>query len=87
MANHVSSEKRARQTIKRSARNAAIRSAVHTAERSVRSSVGDKTKAEGALKNAFSVIQKSRGTLHRNTIRRKMAKLAKAVASAAKKTA
>ena len=87
MANHASSEKRARQTIKRSSRNASVRSAVHTAERAVRDSVNDTAKAEAALKTAFGVIQKARGVLHRNTVRRKMAKLAKAVASAAKKTA
>lgn len=81
MANHASAEKRARQSLKRRARNNKVRSQVHTAERAVRESPKD---PQAALKAAFSVIQKSRGVLHRNTVKRKMSRLAKAAALAAK---
>ncbi len=80
MANHISSEKRARQAPKRTARNSAIKSSVRTAEREVRASLSDPAKAEAALRRAFSVIQKSRGVVSKNAIKRKMARLAKAVA-------
>jgi small subunit ribosomal protein S20 len=84
MANHVSAEKRARQTPKRQARNASVRSRVHSAERAVLAAISDPKKAELALREAFSALQKSRGVLHRNTVTRKMAKLSKAVARASK---
>jgi small subunit ribosomal protein S20 len=84
MANHISAEKRARQAIKRAARNTSTKSAIHTAERRVRENT-DPQKGPQVLSEAFSSIQKARGVVHRNTVRRKMARLAKAVASAAKK--
>lgn len=84
MANHISAEKRARQAIKKRARNTSVKSSIHTAERAVRAVVATPEKATEALKNAFSVIQKSRGVIHRNAVRRKMARLSKAVARAAK---
>lgn len=80
----MSAEKRARQALKRRSRNASQKSAVHTAEKLVRSSMKDGVKAGEALKSAFSVIQKARGVIHRNAVRRKMARLSKAVARAAK---
>jgi small subunit ribosomal protein S20 len=83
MATHASAEKRARQSLKRAERNRRVRSAVKTAARRVSETTGaDQTKA---LSEAFSVIQKSRGVFHRNTVRRKMARLAKAVAKKAAK--
>ncbi len=85
MANHKSSEKRARQTIKRQARNTAARSEIHHAERKVLTQLKDPKAAQAALSEAFSVIQKSRGVLHVNAIKRKMARLATAVYKAAQK--
>lgn len=84
MANHVSAEKRARQSIKRKTRNAAVRSKVHNAARNVLQVAQDPKKAEEALRQAFKVIQTAKGVLHRNAVRRKMARLSKAVARAAK---
>ncbi|MBN8554515.1 MAG: 30S ribosomal protein S20 [Deltaproteobacteria bacterium] len=83
MANHPSAEKRARQAIKRKTRNNKVRSQVHTAERAVREAKDSKG-AQEALKKAFHTIQKSRGVVHRNTIRRKMARLSKAAARVSK---
>jgi small subunit ribosomal protein S20 len=83
MATHPSAEKRARQSLKRAERNRRVRSAVKTAARKVlESSPAEQTKA---LSEAFSVIQKSRGVFHRNAVRRKMARLAKASAKKAQK--
>jgi small subunit ribosomal protein S20 len=87
MANHASAAKRARQSIKRSARNNASRSRVRTAERKVLSLLTDPKKAAEALSEAFSVIQKSKSVLHRNAIKRRMSRLAKAVGVASKKSA
>ena len=84
MANHVSSEKRARQTPKRHARNMSVKSRVHNAERAVRAATTDAKKAAEALSGAFSALQKASGVLHRNTVRRKMARLSKAVARVSK---
>lgn len=80
MANHISAEKRARQAIKRNTRNNGVRSQVHSVERKVRDTKTDSKAALSALSEAFSVIQKARGTLHKNAIKRKMGRLAKAAA-------
>lgn len=79
MATHKSAEKRARQSVKRRARNNQRRSQIHTAERAVKDAKTP-TDAEAALKTAFSIIQKSRSVLHINAIKRKMSRLAKAAA-------
>ena len=86
MANHKSAEKRAKQALVREARNNSVRSKVKTAERRVRDAVSAKNvkEAQEALKAAFSTIQKSKGTLHSNSIKRKMARLATAVGVLAK---
>jgi len=83
MANHKSSEKRARQALKRESRNSEVRSRVHNVDRKLRASLTDAKKAAETLAEAFSVIQKSRGVLHKNAVKRKMARLAKAVAKSA----
>ena len=85
MATHISAEKRARQAIKRQTRNSMVASKVHTAQRKVLDLVAtDPKKAEAALSEAFKVIQTSKGVIHRNAVRRKMARLSKAVAKAKK---
>jgi small subunit ribosomal protein S20 len=83
MANHTSAEKRARQAIKRNARNASVKSSVHTAEKAVRGALTDPKNVGELLRSAFSTIQKARGVIHRNAVKRKMARLSKAVARAA----
>ena len=84
MANHKSAEKRARQALVRKARNTEVRSQVHNAERRVLAALSDPAKATAALRDAFSVIQKSRGVVHRNSVSRRMARLSKAVAKGLK---
>lgn len=79
MANHKSAEKRARQTIKKTARNAGYKSRIHTAKKKVLEAKDEKTATE-ALSKGFQAIQKARGILHKNTIKRKMSRLAKAAA-------
>ncbi|TVQ81061.1 MAG: 30S ribosomal protein S20 [Bradymonadales bacterium] len=78
MANHRSAEKRARQNLVRSERNRKLRAKLRTA---VKSALLSKEESEKKLKlsEAFSKIQKARGVLHPNTVKRKMARLAKAV--------
>lgn len=82
MATHKSAEKRARQSVKRAARNRKVRSRVRTAVKAVLEA--DANQVQKSLSEAFSTIQKARGVFHRNTVRRKMARLAKAVAKKAK---
>jgi len=84
MANHKSAEKRARQAIKRESRNTEVRSKVHNIERKVLASLADPKAAAAALSEAFSVIQKSRGVLHKNAVKRRMARLSKALVRASK---
>ena len=70
MANIKSAEKRARQTLKRRARNVATRSKLRTAIKSVVSAIqaGDKTEAAAKLKAAGPVIDSmvNKGIIHRN---------------------
>ena len=70
MANIKSAEKRAKQTIKRRARNVAGRSKLRTAIKGVVNAVeaGDKTDAAAKLKAAGSVIDSAvnKGPIHRN---------------------
>lgn len=75
MATHKSAEKRARQSVKRAARNVARRSKVRGAIRAFRESLagGNKKKAEEALASATREIRKaaSKGVVHaRNASRR-----------------
>ena len=70
MANIKSAEKRARQTVKRRARNVAARSKLRTAIKNVVNAVsaGDKKEAAAKLKDAGKVIDSAvnKGVIHRN---------------------
>lgn len=70
MANIKSAEKRARQTVKRRARNVAARSKLRTAIKSVVNAVnaGNKEEAVANLKSAVPVIDAAvtKGVIHRN---------------------
>jgi small subunit ribosomal protein S20 len=84
MANTAQSKKRARQSEARYAVNKARRSRIRTFLRKVEEALasGDQAVAAAALKVARGV---SKGVLHKNTVARKMSRLAsrvKAVASA-----
>jgi small subunit ribosomal protein S20 len=86
MANHKSSEKRARQDLKRNARNRAVMSEMKTAISKVKEAIEKKDlKALDALmREAQSVIAKTRrkGVIHVNNMARRIGRLTKAVNSA-----
>ncbi len=70
MANIKSAKKRARQAVKRNARNSSQRSMVRTAVKKVIKLIesGDKPAAEGALLSATSLLDRyaSKGLIHKN---------------------
>ena len=76
--NHPSAQKRHRQNLKRAERNRADRSNVRTAVKQTAEAIAtDPAAAEQKLREAISSLDKaaSKGTLHRNTARRKAARL------------
>ncbi|MGC9198475.1 MAG: 30S ribosomal protein S20 [Acidobacteriaceae bacterium] len=79
MANHVSSLKRARQTITKTAINRANRSKLRGALRLLREALaaGDKKTLTGTYRSTVSVLDKSvqKGVLHKNTANRYKARL------------
>jgi len=87
MTKHPSAQKRHRQSVKRQARNQAIRSRVRTFVKRVRESVDARntTEATERLKSAARAIDKAvtKGVLHRNTASRKISRLTRAVRSLA----
>ncbi|MBL9039378.1 MAG: 30S ribosomal protein S20 [Archangium sp.] len=80
MANTHSAEKRHRQSLKRNARNVAVKSEVKSAIKKAREAItgGDASKAKDALKHATSLLNKaaSKGVLHRRNAQRRVARLA-----------
>jgi small subunit ribosomal protein S20 len=74
MANHVSSLKRARQTVTRTAVNRANKSKLRSALRAMRESItaGDASAATVQYRATVSVLDKSvqKGILHKNTASR-----------------
>ncbi len=88
MANHPSSWKRMRQNEKRRARNRSFRSKVKTQVKRVLEAVdaANPEMAQQALKDATSILHKSasKGVHHRNTVSRKVSRLARKVNALAK---
>jgi small subunit ribosomal protein S20 len=89
MANTAQSKKRARQSEARYAVNKARRSRIRTFLRKVEEALasGDQTVAAAALKTAQPELARgvTKGVLHKNTVARKMSRLAsrlKAIATA-----
>lgn len=84
MANHPSAEKRHRQSVKRAARNQAVRSRVRTQVKKLRTIVGagDAENARATLPAVTSELAKavSKGVLHKNAAARRISRLAKQVA-------
>jgi len=84
MANHPSAEKRHRQSVKRAARNQAVRSEVRTEVKKLRTTVtgGDGAKAKAELAKVSSTLDRavSKGVLHKNNAARRISRLAKQVA-------
>jgi small subunit ribosomal protein S20 len=87
MANSKQARKRARQSTERNAHNAALRSRLRTAIKSVRKAIaaGDKTAASDTLKQATSVIDSvaDKKVVHKNTAARNKSRLAAAIKSMA----
>lgn len=79
MANHVSSEKRARQTEVRRLRNRANMSTMKTAIKKVIEAVQKKdfSQMDELMRNAQSAIAKTRqkGTIHKNNMARRISRL------------
>lgn len=89
MANTASARKRIRQTVTRTARNAARKSRMRTFVKKVETAIasGDKAVAADALRAAQPEMQRAagKGVTHANTIARKLSRLSariKALASA-----
>jgi small subunit ribosomal protein S20 len=80
MANHKSAEKRVRQTAKRTAMNRARTSRVHTFVKKVETAIatGDKAAAQSALQLAQPELHRAitKGVMHKNTVARKLSRLA-----------
>jgi len=85
MANHLSAQKRARQTETRTTRNRANTSSLRTQLRDLRESIekGDKAAAEQTYRQTVSALDKAiqKGTLHENTASRYKSRLSKRVAA------
>ena len=85
MANTDSARKRIRQTEKREARNKARKSRVRTYVRKLEEAIasGDKAAAQEAFRAAQPEMQRAvtKGTLHANTVSRKISRLSARVKS------
>jgi small subunit ribosomal protein S20 len=89
VANHPSSEKRNRQTEKRTLRNRAVKSAVRTHVKTVRAAIDAKDPAASAkaLREASIAITQAaaKGSIPKKTASRKISRLAKAAHALTKK--
>lgn len=76
---HPSAEKRHRQSLKRAERNRVVKSRARSLAKTAAETIAasDEAKAKEALKQATSVLYRAitSGTMHRNTARRKVARL------------
>jgi len=83
MANHKSAKKRVLQTEVRTERNRARKAKVKTLVKKVDTAIAakDKKQAGEALNNASRELQRaaSKGTLHKNTVARRISRLTKKV--------
>ena len=87
MARHKSAEKRARQAVRRQARNTAVDSSVKTKVRAFREAIesGERDKAKAALAIATQELQKAagKGVLHKRNASRRVSRLTLAFNAAA----
>jgi small subunit ribosomal protein S20 len=85
VANHVSAQKRARQTLKITARNKHLRSTARTFVKRVRQAIveGDKSKAQEALQICVKRLDQAvaKGLWHRNAGSRYVSRLSAQVAA------
>jgi small subunit ribosomal protein S20 len=79
MANTASARKRIRQSVKRTARNAANKTRMRNAIKSVETAIssGDKAAAQAAIRAAQPQLQRAagKGVTHRNTVARKLSRM------------
>jgi small subunit ribosomal protein S20 len=91
VANTKSAAKRARQGVKRAARNKSVKSSVRTEVRKVRDLLtkGDIAAVQTEINNAKHALDKaaSAGVIHKSNASRRVGRLASAVAKALKATA
>ncbi len=78
MANHKSAEKRARQSVKRKARNSQTKASVKTSEKNLVKGIEAKSKdlpqlLSAYMKRAMSAV--SKGALRKETVARKISRL------------
>ena len=89
MATHKSSEKRARQTIRKNKRNTSVLGGVRTWERKLREALGgnDKSLAETLMTSYMSKISKAaaKGVVHKKTAARKISRIAERISKLATK--
>lgn len=81
---HPSAQKRRRQNLKRAERNRVIKTRARTSAKTAAEAIAlgnDEAQAREALKQATRVLYKavSAGTMHRNTARRKVARLSQSL--------
>jgi small subunit ribosomal protein S20 len=83
MANTKSAAKRSRQTAQRSLRNRSVMTRLRKMQKSITSESGERDPAK--VRELISAVDKAakRGIVHRNTARRRKAKLTKALRPAA----
>ena len=85
MANNASARKRIRQTERRTERNRARKARVGTFAKKVETAIasGDRAAAAEALRTAQPELQRAatKGVVHRNTVRRKLSRLAARIKS------
>jgi len=87
LANHKSAEKRARQSIKRNARNTSIEAAVKTFEKNLVKGIEAKAKNTPELLKAYTakaMSAVSKGALRKQTVSRKIGRLSTRVAALTK---
>jgi small subunit ribosomal protein S20 len=86
MANIKSSEKSARQSLQRRARNASAITAIKSRQKKIRTTIagGDAAAAKAELVTLTSALDKAakRGIIHRNVANRRKSRLAKALVCA-----
>lgn len=78
MANHKSAEKRARQSVKRNARNSNVKAALKTFEKNLTKAIEAKSKDLPTLLSAYvkkAMQAAAKGTLRKDTISRKIGRL------------
>jgi len=84
VANHKSAKKRARQTVKRTARNKTLRTRVKSVVKEFRVALdtGDKKEIAQACVDACRIVRKaaSKGIVHKRTASRRVARIAAAAA-------